>query len=481
MNDEVTYSLSVRGLSKSFGGAHALKDVDLDIAPGEFVALMGPNGAGKSTLIKILDGLYAADSGEIRFGGERVSSLKGLPQVAFIHQELGLIESLSIVENLRLGQQKLVIAGPILDRRRERELARRALDRVHVDRDVDALVGTLSPGEKALIAAARALDRGARFLVVDETTSTLPPAHAQRLIRTLAEVAHEGATVVMVSHKLHEILDGADRVVVLIDGKVAADQPRAGLDREGLVRLLLMHESQYAETRAEPEVGKVLALLEDLYGENCGPINLELREGEVVGLTGLPGSGLYDVGFIVAQLARPVRGKIKISRNVTSAFVPPHRETQGGFWALTTLDNLTLSGLRRWRASWRLLQPGRERADGGAMLNDLDVRPSHPDARFGGLSGGNKQKVIFGRALLTGSRIFVLCEPTRGVDVATRRAIYRLIRRMADRERAGVLVVTSDAEDLFAVCDRVGVITNGAVGAFRPVDALSTAELEEFV
>lgn len=478
---EVTHSLSVRGLSKSFGGARVLKDVDLDIGPGEFVALMGPNGAGKSTLIKILDGLYGADAGEVRFGGQRVSSLGGHPQVAFIHQELGLIESLSIVENLRLGQKKIALAGPILDRRRERELARSALRRVHLDLDVDALVGTLSPGEKALVAAARALDRGARFLIVDETTSTLPVAHAQRLIRTLSEVAQTGATVVMVSHKLHEILDGADRVVVLIDGKVAADQPRAGLDREGLVRMLLMHESQYSEQREAPAAGAVVASLEGVHGEICGPINFELREGEVVGLTGLPGSGLYDVAFFAARLARPVRGNVRVARAVKSAFVPPHRESQGGFATLTSLENLTVSGLRRWRAPWRLLQPLRERAEGEAMLKELDVRPADPDVRFGGLSGGNKQKVIFGRALLTRPRLYVLCEPTRGVDVGTRVEIYRLIRRMVERDRAAVLIVTSDAEDLFAVCDRVGVITYGAVSGFRPIDTLTTTELEEFV
>jgi ribose transport system ATP-binding protein len=482
----VAKPITITGLRKSFGPNEVLHGIDLTIPGGDFVGLMGPNGAGKSTLIKVLDGVYTRSSGEIRYGEELVTDLGSRPEVGFIHQDLGLIDDLSISDNLRLGEEPMRRLGPFIDRGRERQSAERALAQVNLDLPVETLVGALSPGEKTLVAITRVLERGARVLFVDEATSTLPPGDSRRLIEALKQTAARGATVIMVSHKLSEILDATSRVVLLLDGRIAADSPAAELDRSALVSMLVAREKEEAQHDAAgvPRVaradGEELLRLEDVSGGLIECVDLTLRAGEVVGLTGLPGSGLHDLAHLAHGTMRPSGGKVVRADGVGSALVPPHRETQGGFLEQSTLENLTISSLSRWRMPIRLLRGGSERRDALEMIDRLSITPSDPNAVFATLSGGNKQKVVFGRSLLCGPRVYVLCEPTRGVDIGTRMEIYRLIGELAEDD-AAVLVVSSDSEDLFAVCDRISVINDGRLGAFVPADETNPQELEAFI
>ncbi|MBS1889191.1 MAG: sugar ABC transporter ATP-binding protein [Actinobacteria bacterium] len=475
----------ISGLRKSFGSTEVLGGIDLTIRGGDFVGLMGPNGAGKSTLIKILDGVYDRSSGQIQYGGEAVSKLGERPEVGFIHQDLGLVDELSISDNLRLGEQPMRRIGPFVDRGREREAAVRALANVGLELPVETLIGQLSPGEKTLVAITRVLERGARVIFVDEATSTLPPHDSHRLIEALKQTAARGATVIMVSHKLSEILDATNRVVLLLDGKIVADSPAASLDRSALVEMLVTREKEDVaqEATAKPRPaggGKELLRLEDVKGGLIDGVDLILKSGEIVGLTGLPGSGLHDVAHLAHGTMKPRGGKVVRAAGCTSALVPPHRETQGGFLEQSTLENLTISSLSRWRSPVRLLRGGSERRDAGEVMDRLSVRPADPGAVFGTLSGGNKQKVVFGRALLSGPSVYVLCEPTRGVDVGTRMEIYKLIEDLASGG-AGVLVVTSDSEDLFAICNRIAVVVDGRLGAFIEAEETNPQQLEAFI
>jgi ribose transport system ATP-binding protein len=480
----MTHDLQITGLTKSFGPNRVLHGIDLAIGEGEVVGLMGPNGAGKSTLIKILAGVHRADGGAIRFGGSPVADLASRGDVGFIHQDLGLVDELSIVDNLRLGEAPMRRLGPLLDHRRERAEAAAALERVALDCRPETLVGDLSSGEKTLVAVARMLARGARLLIVDEATSTLPPRDALRLVDALKRTAQEeGATVIMVSHKLSEILRVTDRVVVLLDGRLVADQTAVGLDHDALVRLLVAHEAEAADRDAAPVTappGEELLRLEAACAGRAGPVDLQVRAGEIVGLTGLPGSGLHDVAFLAHGALRPRSGAVVRAPGAASALVPPYRERQGGFDDHAVRDNLTISALERWRAPWRLLRGGHERRDAAAMVGRLSVNPADPDRHYGELSGGNKQKVVFGRALFRDPRVYVLCEPTRGVDVPTRREIYRLIGELRDGG-AAVLVVSSDFEDLLSVADRMAVVDDGRVGPFRVPSDLSDTDLEAFI
>jgi ribose transport system ATP-binding protein len=476
------HDIVIKDLRKSFGRNEVLHGIDLTIPAGEFLGLMGPNGAGKSTLIKILGGVYTRTSGEILYGGKPVASLGELPEVGFIHQDLGLIDDLSIVDNLRLGELPMRRFGPLLDRSREREAARAALARVELDRDPDTPVADLSPAEKALVAVARLLSRGARVLFIDEATSTLPPHESQRLIAALTHTVSDGATVIMVSHKLSEILGVTERVVVLLDGKLAADRRMHELNREQLVDMLVTHEQHaaLADAKAHRAPGEVLLSAQGACAGRAGPVDLEVRAGEVVGLTGLPGSGLHDVAFLAHGAMKPRAGAVKLAGGVRSALVPPHRESQGGFLDLTVGQNMTVSSLLDWRHPLRILRGGAERRDTQEMVERLSVHPADATAFFGTLSGGNRQKVIFGRVLFRKPQLYVLCEPTRGVDVGTRHEIYRLIHQLCDAG-AGVLVVTSDSEDLFAVCDRIAVVEDGVLGDFLSVDETDSRQLEAFI
>jgi ribose transport system ATP-binding protein len=420
----------------------------------------------------------APSAGEILVAGSPVPSLAGALDVAFIHQDLGLIDARPVLDNLRLGEVPLRRWG-LLDQRRETAAAQSAMARVGLELPVRAMaVGALSPAEKTLVAVARALHRGATVLFVDEATSTLSPPDAQRVIAALRGAVAGGATVVMVSHKLSEVLDATGRVVVLLDGRIAADQQTAGLDRRGLVSLLAQHEgSEARRTSPSDRSGDVVLRLSSARAGRVGPVSLTVSAGEIVGLTGLPGSGLHDLAFL-AHGALPVSaGEVTVAPGVCRAIVPPHRETQGGFAEMDVRANLSLAGLRRWRRRAGLLDLRSERADTAAVASKLGVQPAGVDARYGVLSGGNKQKVIFGRMLLQDAELCVLCEPTRGVDVQARSDIYRIIRRLRNDGRA-VLITTSDAEDLFAVCDRVGVIDGGTLRHLTGAGEIGHADLE---
>lgn len=471
-------AVRLQGLRKSFSGNDVLHGIDLNLPWGELIGFMGPNGAGKSTLIKILAGVHGPDSGSITFDGAPVAHLGNRDDVGFVHQDLGLIDNLSVLDNLRLGMPPIRAVGPILNRRSEREAAEAALSRVGLEVPLNRLVGSLSPGEKALVAVARLLDLGARLIIVDEATSTLPPPDARRLMLALKAAAAAGNTILVVSHKLSEILDAADRVVVLIDGRIVADDPIAQTDRASLVARLMEVEAAEDLDHHDPTIqpGEFVLEMKGVRVTGVGPIDLVLRRNEIVGLTGLPGSGMYKIAMMAAGHQRPSSGQITAARDVRRALLPPQRERHGAFPELTSRKNLTMSSLTRFRRRGGLLNLGAEAAVTAEALWQLAVTPSDPEALMGTLSGGNQQKVLFGRAVLRRPDLYVLCEPTRGVDVGTRRELYRLIAELK-RDGAAVLIVTSDAEDLFAVCDRVGAVEDGAIPHLWDVDEDTTDAL----
>lgn len=423
--------LEVDAVRKSFGAQQALDSVSLVVRHGEFVGLMGPNGAGKSTLIKIIDGVYRPDSGAVRVSGRPLSRAQNL--VGVVHQDLGLIDDMTVVENLCLGAQRT--SHQLLRRRgRERELGLAQLKQVGLEHlDLHAMVRTLSPGEKTMVAVARLLASGSQLIIVDEATSTLPPRDARWLITTLRSHVQQGYSVVMVSHKLSEIIDEVDRQIVLRDGRVVFDSSDDLLSVEDAAELISpAHEQLTGRAAATPGGSKakstVVLRFAAAASRTCGPIDLELHEGEVVGVTGLLGSGLYDLAYMAVGTVRLTGGTIRAAAGVKVALVPPHRETEGVFAAYPVLWNLTIASLRRWRTWARLLRLNGERLSADEIATQLRVTPHRLSMRQDFLSGGNQQKVLFGRGLLQQARCFVLCEPTRGVDVGTRAEIYSLIR-----------------------------------------------------
>lgn len=454
--------LDITGVTKRFGRTEALRGVSLTVRPGELVALLGPNGAGKSTLIKLLDGVYPPDAGTI-------TSRLGRASIGVVHQDLGLVPTMTVAENLFLG-----IRGRWSNPGREADEAARALHRVGLrgtgsgDVGPNALISSLSLGQQAMVAVARTLHRGAQVVVVDEVTAGLHPHEVAWLVDQLRTAAQRGATVLMVTHKLREVVDVATRFVVLVDGTVALDRPAASVSHEELVEVLSAGRKVSTHTAGAPRTSAVAAgdltdgVLCTLTGVRvgaAGPVDLTVRAGSITALTGPLGSGLHEIAYVVAGLLKPRQGTVTVARGIRRTCVPAHRETEGMFPGESVEFNLTAGAWRYWASRSRLLHVRRQHADAEETARVLSVKTPNLDAKVSSLSGGNQQKTLLGRALVDPPDLLVLCEPTRGVDVATRREIYAQVRRVAAAGTA-VLIASTDFEDISTLADRTGVLSN---------------------
>ncbi|NGO48178.1 sugar ABC transporter ATP-binding protein [Streptomyces ureilyticus] len=476
--------LRVAALSKRFGGTQALKDVDLEVAPGEIHALIGPNGSGKSTLIKILAGYHHADPGAVaELDGEPFD----LSQVAasrhdrlrFVHQELGLVGELSATDNLALSRG---FARTAFGNIRWPEMERRTtalVERFGLAIDVRRPLALASPVQRAVVAIAAALQgwEGRRgVLVLDEPTAVLPPGEVARLFDIVREIRDTGAGVLYVSHRMDEIFALADRVTVIRGGRRIATLPVAGLTPRSLAELMAGEEME-TDHRPASAPGPSEAVLEvrDLWAGPLRGIDFDLARGERLGITGLVGSGHEIVPYAVCGAhTGPVRGRLRLperserwvdARDADSLglpLVPADRAGEGVIGDFSVGENLTLPLLDRLRARVGRLHRGREGALAEEWIERVGVRTAGRGARITTLSGGNQQKVVMARCLAQRPPVLMLCEPTAGVDIGTRLQLYDLIERQAD-EGMGVIVSSSDTQDLLALCNRVLVVRDGRV------------------
>jgi ABC-type sugar transport system ATPase subunit len=469
---DLSVVLEIDGVTKSFGRTQALRGVTLTMRRGEFVALLGSNGAGKSTLIKILDGVYGADAGSVTVTGGRRA-------MGVVHQDLGLVETMTVAENLFLGTPRRLVRP-----RAEAEQAARALRTVGLpDIDPHTLVSSLSLGERAMVAVARTLDRGAQTVIVDEVTAGLHPNEARWVVEHLRGAAEGGATVVMVTHKLREVVGIATRFVVLSDGQVVLDSPGEEIDLDGLVEVMSSHRAEVSVNARDVvtvDRSDVLCSVKDAFVGPAGPVSFDVTAGGVTAITGPLGSGLHEVAYLVAGRLRPDRGRVTLTRSMRRACVPAHRETDGVFVEDTIEFNITAGAWRSWRGRSGLVNVRSIRAAAQRAMEALSVVPNRLDVPVGQLSGGNQQKTVLARALIQQPDLLVLCEPTRGVDVATRKEIYMQVRRAVDSGVA-VFLASTDYEDIAALADRIGVLSVSGV-ITKWIDARDIASLStEFV
>lgn len=483
--------LSIRALSKTFPGMRALDNVSLDVQSGEVVAVLGQNGSGKSTLVKVLARIYSADPGadmRVRDGNdEELAGTEAEGALHFIHQDLGLVPGLSTVENLDLGRQlgrrDIVPVRRSAERRRAEILVRRFGGSF----DVGKRLTELQPSERTIVAIARALSGWAhpkQILVLDEPTAALHGREVDRLFTAVRLVADEGAGVIFISHRLDEVFALADRVVVLRDGVVVADQQVADLDEDSLVTLIA-GRGIAPSSRAATTVGADLLTVSDLSGETVLHLDLTVREGEVVGIAGLLGSGRERVADLLFGIAPRESGQVLMSgvavapgnpRASISAgigLVPAERLATGAFSEMSVRENLTLPRLWPFRRRLGRVDTGAERIETESWIQKLDVRPADSEKQIALLSGGNQQKIMLARWLRNDPRLLLLDEPTQGVDVGVKATIYQIIRDVAAEGR-GVVVASSDAKELAMVCDRVVVLNDGLMFA-----TLAGAEISE--
>jgi ABC-type sugar transport system ATPase subunit len=488
--------LRVAGLSKTFPGTTALDDVSLEVRSGEVLAVVGQNGSGKSTLVKVLAGIHQPDPGgtiEVRGDDGRLVPLHGDQRrsLHFIHQDLGLLPMLSTTENLDLG--KPMGRRWITPSRSRQEHARAAdlIGRFGGAIDVRAPVARLSPAEKAIVAIARAMDGWSRpdnVLVLDEPTTAFHAQEVARLFDAVRRVAQAGAGVVFISHRLDEVRAIADRVVALRDGKKVAEAAPDRFDDDSLIQAIV--GSAVAETHRSRggADGAVVLSVEGLRGRRLRRADLTVRAGEILGVTGVLGSGREELGGLIFGAERRTGGIVAVegaplpasdigatvARGV--AFVPADRHRQGAVMTMDVRENLTLPGLKGVRRHLGRIDRGAERAEARRWAEIVGLRPPRPDRRLTTFSGGNQQKVVLAKWLRNHPRVLLLDEPTQGVDVGAKAAIYELIQQAAGGGTA-VLITSSDTKELATVSDRVLVIEQGSVVAEIRGDALTEVAL----
>ncbi|WP_236796040.1 sugar ABC transporter ATP-binding protein [Amycolatopsis sp. GM8] len=475
--------LELSAVSKTFEGTRVLHDVSMRIAPGEVHALMGQNGSGKSTLIKILAGFYKADPGAGVVVDGRPRTL-GDPEdihqagVRFVHQDLGLVPALSVVDNLALGHGYTTGFGARIAWRRQREAAAAALSAVGHELDVRRTVDELHPVERTAVAIARALQsaRGEMsVLVLDEPTATMSKSDVRRLLSIINAVRRQGVGVLYVSHHLEEIFEIADRVSVLVDGHRVATERCSDLDLRSLVDLMTggvvdAPERPKLEPKSAP--GERLLSLEKLNGAEIAGLDLHVGSGEIVGVAGIAGSGREELCSLIFG-TRPREGRVTVrGRELPGArpdkafalglaLVPANRLRDGLVAGLNVRENMNLTTVR-WLVRHGRIHPGEDRRQAAKIGTRVSLKAPSLEAPIETLSGGNQQKVVLGKCLQTDPGVLLLDEPTQGVDVVAKAEIHHLIDTAAS-QGAAVLVCSSDETELERLCDRVIVLRYGRV------------------
>ena len=486
--------LRVTGLTKLFPGLRALDGVSLEVGSGEIVAVVGQNGSGKSTLVKILAGVYQADEGTVEVrdrDGRMVSGSDATAALHFIHQDLGLVPMLSTVENLDLGHdhgwRRLLPAR----RREEERRAKELIVGFGASFDVRMPISALTAAERAIVAIARALEgwtQPANVLVLDEPTAALAAEEVTRLFEAVRRAAEAGAGVMFISHRLDEVMELADRVVALRDGRVVADVAAGQFDHEALVRMIAGRDIAPAALRRDARQGDSVLSARGLRGATVGHVDLDLRAGEILGVSGLLGSGREHLASLLFGAVRREGGQVSvagrplpngspraaIARDV--ALVPADRRTDGVVLGMCVRENLTLPRLSTLRRAAGRLDGRAERQEAIAWIHKVGLRPPEPEHPVKLLSGGNQQKVVLAKWLRNEPRVLLLDDPTQGVDVEAKASIYALIVSAAEHG-AGVLVSSSDTKELALLCDRVLVLRDGVVAAELDGCSLTEAQL----
>jgi ABC-type sugar transport system ATPase subunit len=470
--------LQMTGISKTFPGVKALTDVHLTVTAGQVHAIVGENGAGKSTLMKILAGVHPQDSGTVSVGGTevRLSSPRDAQRlgIGMVYQELNLVPDLTVAENISLG--RIPKKRGLVDRKRMQEIAVEVLGDLEANIDWWQRVGTLTVSQQQLVEICKVYASGPRIIVLDEPTSSLSEHEAQVLFAVIRRMQERGIAVIYISHRLREVVDIADQVTVLRDGRFIESLQADGLTPQRMIRLMVGRDLADVFPKQQVEVGDVVLAVRGLSREGAfRDVNLDVRRGEIVGLAGLVGSGRTEVARAIFGLDKADSGEVRVhGRAVTVrsprdavesgiAYVPEDRKLHGIVPALPIRDNLTLPILSRISRAGVI---GRrvERALAQQYVQRLGVSPARPERRIDTLSGGNQQKVVLGKWLATEPEILILDEPTRGVDVGAKADIHHIIGDLAARG-VGILMISSELPEVLAVSDRVYVLHEGTVSA----------------
>jgi ABC-type sugar transport system, ATPase component len=471
------YILEIKGVSKAFGGTQALDNVDLFVKKGEVHALLGENGAGKSTLMKIVMGLIKADSGQLHFEGKPLSSngpAFALQQgISMIHQELNVEPYLTVAENIFLRREDSYKNSPFLNKNLTNKNAQEILDRFELKVSAKTPMIKLTVAQMQMIEIIKAVTYNARLIIMDEPTSSLDSEETVRLFKTINDLKQKGVSIIYISHRLEEIFSICDVVSIFRDGKYIATEPIGNITRDNLIALMVGRKLDSLFPKKDVPIGDVVFKVENFSGEKFKDINFEVRRGEILGFSGLVGSGRSETMRAIFGLDKKESGKVfyegkewVINSPIQAikyglAMVSEDRKEYGLVLKRSIKENISLPNLRKLQKGI-LLNKKREKRDVGETSKRLNVKASSLEAAADALSGGNQQKVVLSKWIMSMPKVLILDEPTRGIDVGSKSEIHRMISEFAG-EGMAIILISSELPEILGMSDRILVYSEGKI------------------
>lgn len=473
--------LEVRQLSKSFLGVKALDKVDLEVKRGEVHSVIGENGAGKSTLMNVILGDLQKDEGTIILKGKEVHFKSPAEAIAsgisMIHQEISLIPTLTVAENIWLHREDRFMKGFLISAKARTEETRKLLkDRLKIDINPDDLVGNLTVAQCQLVELARAVSCDSDIIIMDEPTSSLSDKEVNILFEIIRKLKEEGTAIIFITHKIEELLLICDRVSVYRDGHYIGTRDCKNTSKDELIHMIIGRELTEQYPVIESQKGKVIFEVKDLCGPDYQEVSFQVKEGEIVGFSGLVGAGRSEIMRGIFGIDKIFSGEVfldgkkvdihspKDAVNLGMAMVTEDRRDYGIIGTASVKDNMSLAALQKFCTRIGLIRKEKENKAVSKMIKDMTVKVANKDMLITSLSGGNQQKAIIGRWLMTEPKVLILDEPTRGIDVGAKSEIYSIIGELAKQGMA-IILVSSEMQEILGMSDRIFVVRNGRIVA----------------
>lgn len=469
--------LQMKGIYKHYPGVVALADVNFELNAGEVHCLLGENGAGKSTLMKILSGAIKKDAGSILIESEEIEFNSPADAqkygISMIYQEFKLVPELSVAENILLGNEPTRGRSPLVDHKKMQQDAQEILAQLGEKIPITAKISSLSIAQRQIVEIARALSRQVKILAMDEPSASLSQNELKRLFAVIRRLKTEGVGIIYISHRLEEVFEIGDRLTVLRDGRFIHSCPVSETDRRSLIRWMVGRELEQEFPRIEPDRGEEVLRIEGLSSGVLKDINLSVYRGEILGLAGLVGAGRSELARIIFGADPKDKGRISLEGGKISARTPREaidlgiglltedRNKYGLIMQMNVRENISLSNLRQVAGSFFINQ-SEEYSVAEKFKQALRIRTPSINQKVENLSGGNRQKVVLARWLLTKSKLLIFDEPTAGIDVGVKLEIYNLINQLA-KEGIGIVVISSDLPELLGICHRITVMWEGCI------------------
>ncbi|MDO1445492.1 sugar ABC transporter ATP-binding protein [Rhodocytophaga aerolata] len=485
MDSAQEYILQVQNLSKSFAGVKALDQVQLKVKRGEVHALMGENGAGKSTFMKILIGMHTADSGEIIFEGQPILSKHSHTQaalkkgIAMIHQELLLVPQMTVAQNLFLGKETITWFPWWVNDKRIHQQATALLQKIGLDIDPQKKLKRLRVAEMQMVEIAKAISNEAKIIIMDEPTSAISDKEVETLFSIITDLKKKGVAIIYISHKMDEIFTIADTITVLRDGKYIDTKPASQLNSQTLISMMVGRQLTTVFPQAAHTKGEIMLSVKELHRKHTfSHITFDVHKGEVLGIAGLMGAGRTEVARAICGLDPVDRGemyvkgkKVRIDSTKEAfaqgiGYVSEDRKGVGLVPGMSVKQNITLASLEKYSKGWFVNETS-ESAVVSKMIDELRIKTAGLDQPVKYLSGGNQQKVVIGKVLLSSPDIIILDEPTRGIDVGAKAEIYKLIHQLTAKGIA-IILISSELPEVLGLSDRILVMAKGRQRAIIP-------------